>query len=381
MKRSAGGKDGRAVPASWGTVGRAGAALRVVGSRTSSASRVRRTCGPVLAGAVRHSISHRWTCWVPPGKPCPRSSRQRTKPFSQPSAKRCSKWARSGSRMLGPGPCGGRAGKVSARAYLRTVPSARPVSRAIPSRVLPARWRHRTSAWWACHRARLCAGGPSRDAAPECPVAAGRRRWFTIVGRHRQAPQPGFGAVRPAFDRLAHVGQQVPAVGGLHGLGGAQGKAAGVVRRAVAGDSLDAWAAPKPLRQGPSGPVRQQVQHAAALQVHDNGAVWASLADRPLVYANPARRLQIWQRQPADQAQHGVRARRHGQVVQQSEASVAAIAAGDPFAKQSVARRPEGATPTRACAAASRQVRRACGATSSGSRSAKMRRAHLVLRQ
>ena len=59
MKRSAGGKDGRAVPASWGTVGRAGAAPRAAGSRALSASPVRRTCGPVLAGAVRRSTIYR----------------------------------------------------------------------------------------------------------------------------------------------------------------------------------------------------------------------------------------------------------------------------------------------------------------------------------
>ena len=77
--------------ASWGTVGRAGAVLRTTGSRTWPASPMRRTCGPVLAGVVRRSISHRWTCRVPPEKPCPRSSRHRASPFSQPSARRRSR--------------------------------------------------------------------------------------------------------------------------------------------------------------------------------------------------------------------------------------------------------------------------------------------------
>jgi hypothetical protein len=138
------------------------------------------------------------------------------------------------------------------------------------------------------------------------------------------------GAVQPPLNRLAHVGQQMPAVGNLHGFGGAQADAAGIPSRAVTCDCLYAWMAPKPLRQGFSCPIRQQVQHAAALEIHHDRAIRASLAYRPVVHANDARRFRCRQRQLVDKAQHRVGAGRHGQMVQQPGTCLAAKGDTDP---------------------------------------------------
>ena len=135
---------------------------------------------------------------------------------------------------------------------------------------------------------------------------------------------------QPTLEHLPHVGQQVPAVGDLRRPRRAQDDAARVLGRAVAGDHLDPRPAPQPVGQHLGGPVGEQVQHAAALQVHQDGAVRAPLAHRPVVHAHDARRLLLGQRQAPDQTQHRVRARRHGQALKQARTAFAPERHPDP---------------------------------------------------
>src|SRR4051794_18133643 len=106
---------------------------------------VRHRCGVLGAGAVRCSATQRCTCFAVPGKPAARSSRQRASAFSQPSASRACKWARYGSRMLRRSGRPSGTGKLSAAAYLRTVPTARFIARLIASSASPAACRRLTS--------------------------------------------------------------------------------------------------------------------------------------------------------------------------------------------------------------------------------------------
>src|SRR3954467_3980918 len=106
---------------------------------------VRHWGGVRWAGAVRCSATQRCTCFAVPGKPAARNSRQRASAFSQPSASRACKWARYGSRMLRRSGRPSGTGKLSAAAYLRTVPTARFIARLIASSASPAACRRLTS--------------------------------------------------------------------------------------------------------------------------------------------------------------------------------------------------------------------------------------------
>jgi hypothetical protein len=160
---------------------------------------------------------------------------------------------------------------------------------------------------------------PCLQFGPACGVKPGALSWTAPVaaGRHRQAPQAGMGADQPAFQHVAHVRQQVPAVGNLDRLERADGGGAGVLRRAVACHHLDPGPLLQPGRDCCAGAVGQQVDHAPTLQVHHDRAVGASLAQRPVVHGHDPRRFRRRQWQPADEAQHRVWTGRHSQVVQQ----------------------------------------------------------------
>jgi len=208
-------------------------------------------------------------------------------------------------------------------------------------------------------RADLCLHGAAR----ERPGASGRHG-IARVGEARQLPQSAMRAGQPALDGLAQVGQQMPPVGHLDRLGRADRDAAGVLRRAVAGDHLDPRPPSQPGSQCHCGAVGQQVDHAAPLQIDDDRAVAAPAALRPVINPDNTRVGLRRQRQLAEQAQHGVGAGRHGQPGQQPRT-----------------RLPPSAAPVRPCASASRRVRRAKGAISCDTRSAKVWRGHATLRQ
>jgi hypothetical protein len=146
----------------------------------------------------------------------------------------------------------------------------------------------------------------------------------------RQAPEPGVGPGQPPLDHLPDVEQQVPAVGDLHRLRRACCGATAVLGRAVARDDLDPWAASQPSGERPGRAVRQEVGDPPPLEVDQDGAVRPAFAPRPVVHAQHARRPPGGQRQAADEAQHGVGARRHAEMRQQFRPGLAAEGDADP---------------------------------------------------
>ena len=127
---------------------------------------------------------------------------------------------------------------------------------------------------------------PSLPAAdPGRPLGSGARKGFgpprrLRVGGHAgtggsaaAAPRPG----QPSLNRLAQVDQHMPAICDLRRPRRSQPDAAGVFGRAVAGHPRDLWLATQPVRQRLGRAVRQQVQHATAVQVHDDRAIGAPL--------------------------------------------------------------------------------------------------------
>jgi len=129
-----------------------------------------------------------------------------------------------------------------------------------------------------------------------------------------------------------------PGASGRHGVA-TVADGAGTLRRAVACDHLDPWPLPQPAGQRRRSAVGQETDHAAPLQVDDDRAVAASAA-LPLrrhstrfasgtltgsaQSSTPMTRGLVRQRQPVEQARHGVGAGRHGQPGQQPRARFAA---------------------------------------------------------
>lgn len=82
----------------------------------------------------------------------------------------------------------------------------------------------------------LCACFAFRRRAWEGAISSGSKRW----SRDRwQAAKPRMSALQPAFDGLAHVGEKVPTIGNLYGLGSTETGTTGVLGRAVPGYDFD----------------------------------------------------------------------------------------------------------------------------------------------
>ena len=91
------------------------------------------------------------------------------------------------------------------------------------------------------------------------------------------------------LDEVAHVLEQVPAVGDLHCFGRTAPCAIGVDLRAVAGDDLDTGMLDEPMREALCRTPRQQVDGDAALEVDEDGPVGVPLAPC-LLYTSPSPR-------------------------------------------------------------------------------------------
>jgi hypothetical protein len=97
-------------------------------------------------------------------------------------------------------------------------------------------------------------------------------------------------ALEQALGDLVRVVEDVPAVEDLHGVGRAQRRAAGVLRRAIADDDLDARMLRQPGGQARPRPLGQQVDRAARLQVDEHGPEPQPASPGPIVDAEHARR-------------------------------------------------------------------------------------------
>jgi hypothetical protein len=92
--------------------------------------------------------------------------------------------------------------------------------------------------------------------------------------------------MKPAFDCLTHVGEEVPPIGDLQRLGCAEADASGIFSRAVSGDDPDVRPPFEPAGQRRRGAVRKKVDHAMAVQVHHDRTVAAAFPHRPIVDAD-----------------------------------------------------------------------------------------------
>ena len=92
--------------------------------------------------------------------------------------------------------------------------------------------------------------------------------------------------MQPAFDSLAHVGEQVPTLSDLYGLGSTEAGTTGVLGRAVPGHDFDVRSLQEPVGQRRRGAVREEVDDTVPIQVHHDGAVAAALPHRPVVDAD-----------------------------------------------------------------------------------------------
>ena len=76
--------------------------------------------------------------------------------------------------------------------------------------------------------------------------------WLPAIaaGQSGQLPQPTIDAAEPAFERLAHVEEEMPSVGDLESSGSACRRRSVVLGRAVVGDDLDVGMALQPIGDG-----------------------------------------------------------------------------------------------------------------------------------
>ena len=155
------------------------------------------------------------------------------------------------------------------------------------------------------------------------------------LGRHfvRHLPRdPADDGMVPLHDgphRVAQVAQHVPAIRDLAGSRGAGADTVGVGAGSVPGNDLDARVAAQPSCQRVGLPIRQQVDHGVALQVHEHRAVAVAAAQRPVVHPEHARRRARRRLRSGHQPQQGVRAGGHGEPRGEARTGLAAGGQGD----------------------------------------------------
>ena len=115
-------------------------------------------------------------------------------------------------------------------------------------------------------------------------IAPGRK--ICRAGGGRQAPKLSMSTMKPAFDGLTHVGEEVPPIEDLQRSGRAEIDAPGIFTRAVLGDDPDVRPPFEPAGQRCRSAGREKVDHAMAVQVHHDRTVAAAFPHRPIVDAD-----------------------------------------------------------------------------------------------
>ncbi len=123
---------------------------------------------------------------------------------------------------------------------------------------------------------------------------------------------------------LAAVAQQMPAIGGLLGVGRSTGRPVGVGAGPVAHHDGHAGVGRQPRRQRVGGAVRQQVDDAPAFEVAQDRAVAVALAPCPVVHPEHGHRGNRCGGAGADAAQRRGAADRHAHGRGMTGAGVAA---------------------------------------------------------
>ncbi len=136
--------------------------------------------------------------------------------------------------------------------------------------------------------------------------------------------------MEPSFDGLTYVGEQVPSIGDLQRPGCTEADASGIFGRTVSGNDPDVGPPFEPAGQRRRGAIREEVDHAVAIEVNHDRAVAAAFPHRPVVDADVDGRRRVGHRHGPDEPQHGRAARWHAQVLQQTCTARAAAGDADP---------------------------------------------------
>jgi hypothetical protein len=120
----------------------------------------------------------------------------------------------------------------------------------------------------------------------------------------------------------AQVAQQVPAIRHMTSRGCPAPDALPVHLSPITGDNLHTRMGAQPGGNGGSLAVRKEIDNSVPLQIHDDGAVGAPSAPRPLVDADHTRRGGCGGGGRANHPQQGVRAERHREAPGQTGASL-----------------------------------------------------------
>jgi hypothetical protein len=175
----------------------------------------------------------------------------------------------------------------------------------------------------ARRRAGLPLGGAAwerRRARAQVPGTTGR----LVPYAHGEPAQAPADNGEPALEHLAHVQQEVPAVGDLHGPGEGGRDRARVFGRAVAGHERHLGMATQPARERRPTSVGQEVHDAPGVQVDEDGAVRLPFADRPVIHTQGPGRWARRQRHAADQPQQRVGTRRHADLAEHARGALGA---------------------------------------------------------
>jgi hypothetical protein len=158
--------------------------------------------------------------------------------------------------------------------------------------------------------------------------------------------------------RRRQIDEQMKAIRHLNGARRRLARRAGILAASVATDDRDPRMRAQPSREGVLRAIRQEINHATALEIAENRPVHAPLRPRPIIHAEHARR-------------------RGGAQIPAMEAPKDYVRAGAlARTRSSAARRAPGRAPRRrliaVSASAARLVRRPYGTTVSGKRSVTM---------
>jgi hypothetical protein len=130
------------------------------------------------------------------------------------------------------------------------------------------------------------------------------------------------------LEQLAHIGQDVEAIGNLDGIGRALTRTVGVGAGTIAADHVDAGVLTQPGCQALGRAVRQQLDRPATLEVHEDRPIALAPPPGPVVDAEDARIDRRRRRCLADQTKEGRSAGRHLQTA--PDAGTGAAAEGEP---------------------------------------------------
>ena len=139
-----------------------------------------------------------------------------------------------------------------------------------------------------------------------------------------------FPCERP-LQRRGQVLEEVKTVRDLNGVGSSLPRALRVGAASVAGNDLYSGMLLQPLRQGLSPAVGEQIDDAAALEIHQDRAILLALPLGPVVHPEYPRRAVCGGRRPFQSAQQRVAAGAHSQMVGETCAGFSAQRLGDGF--------------------------------------------------